>query len=342
MLSEIVSSIDFSEYDYLIKNTKFSTFYHSKNHIKFLETVLGLKSNFIIIKEKNELIGVMPYFEKKDKYGIVINSLPFFGSYGGAISNKLMIDEKLVEELNYINKNKDVLSSVIIDNPFHNKNQIYEKKFIFRTSEERLIQCTVLKNKTNEMIWKNLEQRTRRSIRKSEKNGIKILIENINQIHMKKFYQLHVNTMKMKDGKYKPKNFFPAILKNFEPEKEYDIFIAMMGDKPIAYLLVFYYKNFAEYYLPAYDPEFLSLQATSHLIWESMKKAQNKKIDYYNFGGTWKNQEELYRFKRGWAANDFNYKYFIFRDLDRIKEAGLKEILKKYEYFYVCPFNDIK
>ena len=67
MLSEIVSSIDFSEYDYLIKNTKFSTFYHSKNHIKFLETVLGLKSNFIIIKEKNELIGVMPYFEKKDK-----------------------------------------------------------------------------------------------------------------------------------------------------------------------------------------------------------------------------------------------------------------------------------
>ena len=235
-----------------------------------------------------------------------------------------------------------IFSWIFFDNPFHNKNQIYEKKFIFHTSEERLIQCAVLKNKTNEMIWKNLEQRTRRSIRKSEKNDIKILIENINQIHMKKFYQLHVNTMKMKDGKYKPKNFFPAILKNFEPEKEYDIFIAMMGDKPIAYLLVFYYKNFAEYYLPAYDPEFLSLQATSHLIWESMKKAQNKKIDYYNFGGTWKNQEELYRFKRGWAANDFNYKYFIFRDLDRIKEAGLKEILKKYEYFYVCPFNDIK
>ena len=32
----------------------------------------------------------------------------------------------------------------------------------------------------------------------------------INQINMKKFYQLHVNTMKMKDWKYKPKNFFPA------------------------------------------------------------------------------------------------------------------------------------
>ena len=45
------------------------------------------------------------------------------------IDNTMSALRKLVEELNYINKNKDVLSSVIIDNPFHNKNQIYEKKF---------------------------------------------------------------------------------------------------------------------------------------------------------------------------------------------------------------------
>jgi len=342
MISEIINSIDYNEYDDLVNNTNYSTFYHSKNHIKFLESILGIKPNFITVKEDNELVGVMPYFEKKEEYGIIINSLPFFGSYGGAISNNSNVVEKLVEELNLVNKENDVLSSVIIENPFNNKNEIYEKKFIFHTSEERLIQSTVLENKTDGEIWNDLEKRVRWSIKKSEKNHIKILTENTSEIHMKKFYDLHVNSMKVKGGRPKPEKIFSVILKNFEPGKEYDIFIAMMGDRPIAYLLVFYYKNFAEYYLPAYDPEFLSLQATSHLIWESMKKAQNKKIDYYNFGGTWKNQEELYRFKRGWAANDFNYKYFIFRDLDRIKEAGLKEILKKYEYFYVCPFNDIK
>ena len=33
--------------------------------------------------------------------------------------------------------------------------------------------------------------------------------------------------MKMKGGRPKPKNLFPMILKNFEPSKDYDIFVAL-------------------------------------------------------------------------------------------------------------------
>jgi len=342
MISEITSSIDFTKYDNLINKIESSTFYHSKNHLKFLESMLKLKINFITVKEKNELVGVMPFFEKKEKYGIVINSLPFFGSYGGIISNTSDIEVQIIKELNQINKEKDILSSVIIDNPFKIDNKTFSKKFNFHISEDRLIQCTILKNMKTDDLWKKFEQRVRRSVRKSEKNDIEILTENNSEKELENFYQLHINSMKVKGGRIKPKQFFPTLLENFEAEKDYDIFVAKKESQPIAYLLIFYNKNFAEYYMPAYDPKYVSIQSTSHLIWETMKKAKNKKIQYYNFGGTWKNQNELYRFKRGWNASDFNYKYFIFRDLDRIKEAGLNEILKNYEYFYVCPFDEIK
>ena len=199
-----------------------------------------------------------------------------------------------------------------------------------------------MKNKNKDDLWNKFEQRVRRSVRKSEKNEIKIITENISENELDNFYKLHVDSMKIKNGKMKPKQFFSILLKNFVIRKDYDIFIAKKQNQSIAYLLVFYHKNMAEYYMPAYDPKYISFQSTSHLIWESIKKGLEKKINYYNFGGTWKNQNELYRFKRGWDASDFNYNYFIFRDLDRIKEIGIKKILEEYKYFYVSPFVDLE
>ncbi len=342
MNAEIISSIDFSEYDEFVKKSNFSTFFHSKNHIKFLESILGIKASFATVRENKELVGIMPFFEKKGEFGSIINSLPFFGSYGGPISNETKIDEKLLEKMNLVNKENDVLSSVIIDNPFYNKTDTFRKKFVFQVEENKMIQCTNLKNKSSDQIWANFEKRVRWSVRKGEKNGINIQIENENESHLKKIYELHENSMKMKGGRPKPKNLFSIILKNFESGKDYDILIATKNNNPIAYVLVFYYKNFAEYYLPVYDPEYFSLQPTSYLIWQSIKKSIENNIEYYNFGGTWKNQKELYLFKRGWDADDLYYNYYIFRDIEKIREIGIENIAKKYEYFYISPFDEIK
>ena len=85
MNAEIIKNIDYEEYENFIKNN-FSSFYHSKSHILFLKDLLKIEPNFIQVKEKDEIIGLMPFFIKKSKHGLVINSLPFFGSYGGIVS----------------------------------------------------------------------------------------------------------------------------------------------------------------------------------------------------------------------------------------------------------------
>ena len=336
-----MNELDFSEYEDLVQNTNESTFYCSKNHLNFLE-ITGAKSQFITIHENKKLVGVLPFFSKKEKYGTVINSLPFFGSYGGTITKNKEYDKKILEELNRINKENDIISTVIIDNPFNQKAEIYKKYFKSHIIEKRLTQATILKNKSDDTIWQSFEKRVRWSVKKSEKNGIKIITENNNENHLKKFYELHEESMKMKGGRPKPVNIFERILKNFKPSEDFDIFVAQKENQSIAYVLIFYFKNFAEYYMPAYDPNFLSYQSTSHLIWHSIKKSISKGIEYYNFGGTWKNQNNLYRFKRGWNADDFNYNYFIYRDLEKIKEIGMNNIMKKYEYFYISPLNEIK
>ena len=186
---------------------------------------------------------------------------------------------------------------------------------------------------------KSLEKRVRWSINKSKNNDIDVSIINSNQKYIEHFYQLHENSMRAKNGKPKPKTIFSSIQKNFKPNNDYDIFVATKNDIPIGYLLVFYFNQYTEYYMPAYEPEYRNLQSTSHLIWESMLKSLDLNKKYFNFGGTWLGQKDLYRFKRGWNTNNFHYNYYINCDLDRLKNLEIENFPKLFQDFYVCPYD---
>lgn len=340
MRVSIEDKINFDNYTEFIKKYEFSTFYHSEKFLKFLENLLKTNSKYVIASNGNQIVGVLPFFEKKSSYGKVVNSLPFFGSYGGIISESNDVKKEILEEFNSYNKKNDILSSVIISNPFDSLKDHYEKYFSFNTKEERRIQCIDLKNETKEHLWTLVEQRVRRAIRKSEKNNVSV-IESSSDDVIDKFYRLHKKTMEEKNAKPKSYEFFNNLKKNFEENENYNIYVAKKDDELIAFLLVFYFNSFTEYYIPVFNYELRNLQPTSILIWKSLERSIEKKIRYYNFGGTWSDQNELYLFKRGWNANDISYNYYIYRDLDRINDLGLDTIKNNFENFYVTKYDEI-
>jgi len=336
----IEDNLELEDYDYFLKKNEFSTFYHSGKFLKLLESLLGTGSKFVVAKDKDQIIGVMPLFVKESPFGKVVNSLPFFGSYGGIISFDKNVKKGILEEINVFNKENDVLSSVIITNPFDPNNEHYEKYFSFNIKEQRRIQCTDLKDQSKQKLWELLEQRVRRSIRKTEKNNV-IVQENGDAAIIDDFYNLHKKSMEEKNARAKPIEFFKNLKKIFNENEDYDIFVAKKDSENIGFLLVFYFNSFTEYYIPVFHSKWKNLQPTSILIWKSLERSIEKKIRYYNFGGTWIDQTELYRFKRGWNAQDFNYYYYIYRDLDRIKDLGLDEIKKNFENYYVTKYDEI-
>lgn len=340
MTIELETNINQSEYNNFVFNNINSTFYQSLHHIMFLERILQIKAKFIVKKKNSEILGILPFFEKKTEYGKVINSLPFFGSYGGIISTDNITKKEIIKYFNIINKYDDVISSVLIENPFYQDN-CYNKYFNHNLIEERLTQCTILNGENKNSLMKKFEKRVRWSIKKCEKNFIEVNNVADDEYHVKNFYRLHKESMEIKNGQPKPSNIFSIIKETFVIGKDYDIFVALKKNIPISYILVFYFKNFTEYYMPAYEPQYIHLQGTSFLIWKSMLDCLTRGIRFYNFGGTWKNQKNLYLFKRGWAAKDFFYSYYIYCDLPKIQEIGLNKILLKYKNFYVCPYDKI-
>ncbi len=340
MQIELLDKIDHEEYKNFINDNPQSTFYQSSKHLNFLQNLLDCKPNFLTIKDNNQLKAVMPFFIKSSIYGKVINSLPFFGSYGGLISDNLEYGKKILENFNEYVHDEDILSSTIISNPFFD-NSIYEKYFNFDVKDERLIQCIKFNNKTENEVWNLFEQRVRRAIRKCQKNNIVVLKNQIDENTFINFHKQHKSEMDSKNGRSKPFSFFDKLTKNFRIELDYDVFTASYNDKIIAHLLVFHHYPFTEYYMPAYDSNFKNLQAPSSLIWESIKNSISRNMTYYNFGGTWKDQPELYRFKRGWNTVDMNYFYFIKANIETIKDIDRNELIEKYKNFYVFPFDKL-
>jgi len=342
MRTEIVDELDYDAYENFIKESNDSTFYHSIKHLQFLNQILQLSPEFVVARNENEIIGVMPFFSKKSSGGVVVNSLPFFGSYGGLVSKSIEAEKSILEYMNNYNKENDILSSVIIVSPFVKRNELYQQNYVHNLKENRLAQCLTISEKSESLLWECFEQRVRRAIRKSIKYGVKLRKLKPNETDMKNFYDMHKRDMESKNGKPKPPEFFKSLRENFAYGNDYEIFAASINDTDIAYLLVFYYGQFTEYYMPAYDAELKNLQATSLLIWESIKESIKRKSFYYNFGGTWKNQNELYLYKRGWSATDFPYVYYIYGDISRAREIGLQEIKNQYPYFYVFPYEEIQ
>lgn len=340
MKIDLEKKLDPIEYENFLHSLIHSPFTLSSKHISFLENILDLPSLFFTARENTKLVGVFPFFEKNSIHGKVINSLPFFGSHGGVLSNNFEIKKQLLTFLNnYISEN-DVLSSVIITNPFNQENSVYENFFNYNFVEQRFTQCINLKNETTESIFQNLEKRVRWTIRKCEKNNLIAQITDLDDKISSDFYECYKIGMEIKKGRLKPPTFFNYVQSNFETS-DFDIFIAYKDNLPISYLFILYYGLFAEYYMPAFKKEWSNLQGTSMLIWESIKHSIENNIQFYNFGGTLANQKDLYLFKRGWNSTNYNYNYYISADIDRLKTINVNDIQKYYEYFYVISFDEL-
>ena len=100
---EIEKTVENEEYEQFLKKNTNVTFFHSKKHLNFLSNILELDPKFIVARKQKEITGIIPFFIKRSVYGNVINSLPFFGSHGGIISEDHEIMKPLLEFLNKAN-----------------------------------------------------------------------------------------------------------------------------------------------------------------------------------------------------------------------------------------------
>ena len=333
----IDNSLDNYE-EYITKN-KNTLFYHSKKYINFISEILNCEKKIMLAKDSNnKIIGTLPLLFMNGKYGHVYNSLPYFGSNGGIISDSKEATFLLINEFNKLSKLEDTASTTIIENPLSN---IKYNGLNSNLYDERIGQFTMLPKKyeSEEDLLNLLHGKTRNTIRKSNKSEIEFCIDN-NALNFIK--NIHNENMLRIGGLSKSNDFFDKIPERFQPNLDYKIYIAKYNNQKVAGLLLFYHKKIVEYFTPVIKSEFREKQPLSGLIFRAMLDAIKMDFKIWNWGGTWFSQEGVFKFKNRWGTSNMNYKYMTYLNNKNILNISKEELLEEYKNFYVCPFNKLK
>jgi hypothetical protein len=331
----IITEQDYEAYDNFILSQNNTLFYQTIRYQKLLSLTLGQEiSTIIALDSNNNIVGALPLIGKQGIYGKVFNSLPFYGSNGGIIASNTEVKEKLNNYYREFIQSPDVAIGMISTNPLLLQQDLNNN---FDIIEKRNCQITCIENcSSDENLLSLFHYKTRNMIRKALKSGINYFVDNNAFDYV---YEMHNLNMSQIGGIAKPKIFFDLINKIFTPGKDFDIWIAEKYGKFISAILLFYYKDIIEYYTPVIDVNYRNLQSNSLLIFKAMQNGALNGYKYWNWGGTWHSQTNLYRFKSRFGAKDYEYYYLININNKDILNSTKEILLNEYPYFYTVPFS---
>tara|TARA_Y100000022_G_scaffold120606_1_gene104292 strand:- start:1342 stop:2412 length:1071 start_codon:yes stop_codon:yes gene_type:complete len=308
---------------------------------------------YITIYNKFKLIGFIPIIYKETNFGKLANSLPFFGSHGSLISNfdfDHHVNKQIIIFLQNWMLDFDVKILTIIENPFLNNSKFwnnlsFNKRLFVIEIDSRISQVTHLpqnfnlKELENELM-NSFHSKTRNMIRKSELQNFKIT-NNISNHDIENLHKIHFENMKKLNGNIKPLNLFKQIELFFKSNHEFSIYKSEAQNGEIAaMLLLIYSSSYVEYFTPVIAEKYRSLQPLSGLIFRGMVDSViNHKSKFWNWGGTWLNQEGVYRFKKRWGSQEKQYEYIsiIQKNIHLKIKKNLSEWINENEYFFIMP-----
>lgn len=332
--TRVFQASDYSLCKEFMENQADSLFFQNLNYIDLLTNILQAQSQHLIcFDDQDNIQGFLPLLVKDGKYGRVFNSLPFYGSHGGAIANNLAAFCSLKEAYKKIAHRADTAAITLIDNPFHD----YDYQDLPCTfKDQRIGQFTPL-YLTQDLMGR-FHYKTRNMIRKAQRLNLKVEVDN--QAWDKLFY-LHKKNMQAIGGLAKPKAFFEAAQQRFKADIDYKIYVVYHQGVLISALLLFYCHKTVEYYTPVIDADYRHFQSNSIAIYTAMSEAQAQGFQYWNWGGTWQSQDAVYRFKKRWGTQEKDYHYYCQVNNSDIFNATPQDLIQSYPYFYVLPFDKL-
>lgn len=348
MIIDCLKDKDIDDYEAFVRSCPKSLFSHSAAYRHILSDVLHSEPLYLIARRGTKICGVLPALIKSSpSLGRVLNSLPFYGSNGGVISNDpddQQTKKKLIDTFIDMGKQCGCVSSTLITSPFDLYPTYPEDFASFTYKDVRIGQVTTfpdLRCHPAESLMNQYHSKTRNMIRKAQRNNIHISCETNTELR-EFLIDTHIENMNSIGGIPKPRVFFDTIFRILKQNRDYKIFTAFSGNRPVASLLLFYYNQTIEYFTPAIKHEYRSIQPLSLLVFEAMKDGMNEGFQYWNWGGTWLSQDGVHQFKQRWGTQDIEYYYYTTIYDNQILSQSATRILKEFPNFFVLPFRELK
>ncbi len=239
-------------------------------------------------KENGKLLGICQYFEEDTPLGKYLY-IPF-----GPVSRDEEVREKLILKV------KEIASKT--GKMFVRIEPLSELKLGRKAPERIQPQKTLISQIEGkpEDILNTFKKGTRYNVRHAKRQGVNIRIEN----DLTPFINLLEKTEKRQGFKSYPKDYFEKLLDILEC----DFVVARKEEKVIAASILVYFGKTVTFIHSASDHETKNLNATSLIVFESMRLAKNNNYFFYDFWGIdEKKFPGVTKFKKGFGGDELIY-----------------------------------
>jgi Acetyltransferase (GNAT) domain len=338
MKIEILRPKFFEAYNQFLLAQESSLFYYSLKYRDFLKDLLGCEEKYLVALDGELIHGILPLMYIEQGGGRIYNSLPYYGSNGGILTNNEKAYQELVRTYNAIASEQATIASTIINNPF-----VQEKAedLVHNYKDYRIAQFTPLlqTDATREFLMSRIDSSARRNVKKAVAEGVSVEIDCdqmgcLKQFHEKSF----LATGRVPKGEA----FFAAVPLHFTAGKDYEIYVAKREGVVIAALLLFYFNQTVEYFTPAVEESYRPVQPLPLVLITAMADAAKRGFKWWNWGGTWKSQIGVYRFKKKWAAQERDYLYCTQLNDLTLLTWEKEKILSLFPHFFIVPFSALQ
>lgn len=315
--------------------------YYSARYGAFLMDLLGARNDYLLVGSPAAPAALLPLLTREGPRGAVANALPFFGSHGAPVAGEggeAVVGDLLDEVESGIGAGR--WSAVtLVENPLCpiGDEMIRRLQYLVPV-DERISQITHWVGDPPddlEGLIGRFHVKHRNAIRKGRSTGQ--IVELASRPDEWEFLEVeHRRSMSELGGVMKGREVFDALRNNLGEWVR--LHCGYVDGCMSAALLSIRYGPTVEYFVPVVDSRRRSDQVLPHLISTVMLSDLQSGATAWNWGGTWRSQAGVFRFKDRFGATNRTYRYLHWCDA-AIASAEESALLSEYPYWYTRKFR---
>ena len=170
----------------------------------------------------------------------------------------------------------------------------------FISTSNSVVHLLEIKN-TEEELMKSFHDSKRRGIKKALKEDLKVIISKEHDAVMS-FFELHLQTRKLKGIPVQPRSFFNEIYNCIIKDGNGFIILVKKDNIDIAATLFLHFNKVITYKYNASDIKYQHLRPNNLIVWHSLIEAIRLGFKYYDFGKSDLDNRGLREFKSQWGG----------------------------------------
>jgi len=311
--------------------------YYSAEYGRFLKSVLRAESKYLSSGPDREIAALLPMMITEGPSGRVMNALPFFGSHGAPIV-KSGSETSVTDLLGYVENGirSGLWNSVtVVENPLSPMSYEEVQCLQFLTPvDDRISQIThrnSMSTDSLESLMSHFHSKMRNAIRKGAMSKQEVRLGGSDS-EWEFLIRGHQRSIIELDGVPKSDEVFRCLRQILG--ETIRLHCGYVGGKIVTALLTIRHGKTTEYFVPVVESSRRHQQVLPHLIATVMLQDFRDGVDYWNWGGTWRNQPGVMQFKSRFSATNRPYRYFNWCDA-KMQRLTIDEIRSNYRYWYV-------